>query len=530
MMSILEYAKAYRQRGYSVIPLQPSGKRPVIKWQEFQDRYATDEELVSWFGKGTNNIGIVTGAVSQLTVIDCDSAEAEALARKMGIPPTPTVKTGRGRHFYYLYSEGSRNFQKRDDLPGIDLRSDGGYVVAPPSIHPNGSRYDEEGYDEDTGIISKPAVLPPWALATKETKTRVSTLYRGASTGSRNDTLARISGVWVKIARIEDVIEMAHGWNMLNDPPLPPSEVERTVMSIYQAEKRKLVEDKQAEIIRIEDIDDEINRLYEVGLLPGASTGWEALDEHYTVKAGQWTLLTGIPGSGKSEILDAIMMNMAKKDSWKFGLFSAETLPLERHFASLAEKYIGKPFGTGPTQRITGVDLCAAKKFMNDKFFFIMPTESNLSIDHILDLGQELIDKEKINGMVIDPWNELDHSRPSGRTETEYISDKLSKIRRFARKNKVHVWVVAHPMKLKKNPDNSYPVATPYDVIGSSHWRNKADNALSIWRNFSISSGQVEVHVQKIRFREVGKIGMVNLYFDRITGRYHEHEIDSISL
>lgn len=147
-MTTLEYARDYIKRGYSVIPLQAKGKRPVAKWQEFQDRRPTDEEIFDWFGSGSLNIGIVTGKISGITVLDCDSAEAEALARKMGLPPTPTVKTGRGRHFYFKYAEGSRNFQMRDDLPGIDLRSDGGYVVAPPSIHPNGSIYEEEKYDE----------------------------------------------------------------------------------------------------------------------------------------------------------------------------------------------------------------------------------------------------------------------------------------------------------------------------------------------------------------------------------------------
>jgi len=146
--SVLEMAYEYISRGYSVIPLEPRGKKPIIKWQEFQERYATREELNTWFENTRNNIGIVTGRISGITVLDCDTPEAEALARKLGMPPTYSVKTGKGRHFYFEYEPGTRNFQKRDDLPGIDLRSDGGYVVAPPSVHPNGSIYMEEYYDE----------------------------------------------------------------------------------------------------------------------------------------------------------------------------------------------------------------------------------------------------------------------------------------------------------------------------------------------------------------------------------------------
>ncbi len=142
--SILDMAYWFLEWGFSIIPLEPKGKRPIIKWQEFQKRKPTKAEILEWFEHRENNIGIVTGSISGITVLDCDSTEAEALARKMGLPTTLTVKTGRGRHFYFKYEPGTRNFQKRDDLPGIDLRSDGGYVVAPPSVHPNGSTYEFE--------------------------------------------------------------------------------------------------------------------------------------------------------------------------------------------------------------------------------------------------------------------------------------------------------------------------------------------------------------------------------------------------
>ena len=144
---MFKIANEYLSQGFSVIPLEPRGKKPIIKWQKYQERYATMEELKAWFENTRNNIGIVTGRISGITVVDCDSSEAEELARKLGMAPTYSVKTGKGRHFYFEYEPGTRNFQKRDDLPGIDLRSDGGYVVAPPSVHPNGSIYKEE-YNE----------------------------------------------------------------------------------------------------------------------------------------------------------------------------------------------------------------------------------------------------------------------------------------------------------------------------------------------------------------------------------------------
>lgn len=106
---------------------------------------------------------------------------------------------------------------------------------------------------------------------------------------------------------------------------------------------------------------------------------------------------------------------------------------------------------------------------------------------------------------------------------TEYISQSLTKVRRFARTYGVHVWLVAHPTKLVKDTKGCYPVPTPYDVSGSAHWRNKADNCLCVWRDVAQSECRVvDIHVQKIRFQEIGKPGKATLAYDYATGRYLE--------
>lgn len=140
---MLEAARNYIKSGYSVIPLKPRDKTPVILWKEFQERYATDDELVKWFKNTENNIAVITGEISKVSVLDIDSQDALKLAKSKGLPKTKLIKTGKpnGWHCYYQYEPGLRNWQARTDLPGIDIRSDGGYVVAPPSIHPNGRQY-----------------------------------------------------------------------------------------------------------------------------------------------------------------------------------------------------------------------------------------------------------------------------------------------------------------------------------------------------------------------------------------------------
>lgn len=271
------------------------------------------------------------------------------------------------------------------------------------------------------------------------------------------------------------------------------------------------------------DVADKIDALYSYGLPRGVNTGWATMDEHYTVKEGQWTLVTGIPGHGKSNILDAMLVNVATQQNWRFGMFSPENQPIERHFANLMEKYADAPFSFGPVERMTPEVKEKAKEWVNEHFFVILPDEEegNWSIDGILSLAKALVFRKGIKGLVIDPWNELDHSRSNGVTETEHISQALTKIRQFARSHAVHVWVVAHPAKLYKDADGRYPVPTPYDVSGSSHWNNKADNAISVWRNRGGKDEEIaDVHIQKIRFKEVGRVGVVSLRYNKITGRF----------
>ena len=87
----------------------------------------------------------------------------------------------------------------------------------------------------------------------------------------------------------------------------------------------------------------------------------------------------------------------------------------------------------------------------------------------------------------------------------------------------MHIWLVAHPTKLYRNKDGEYPIPTLYDISGSSHWYNKADNGVVVYRDFRTpDSPIVEIHIKKIRFREVGRIGVVKLRYDIPTGGYYD--------
>lgn len=275
--------------------------------------------------------------------------------------------------------------------------------------------------------------------------------------------------------------------------------------------------------------------LHKHGLPKGQSTGWPSIDRLYTVGLGQWTLITGNPNSGKSEWLDALMVNLAKASEWKFYIYSPENHPLEIHHAKIIEKYLGKPFDPGPTQRLDEEELDRAEAWMEDKFYFCqasVPTLGGIMTEALMEenrdkgtieqwIARAKSRKHKV-GIVVDPWNQLEHHRPAGQSETEYVSKTLTDAIQITRMHNVHLWLVAHPAKLYRDRDGKYPIPTPRDVSGSAHFWNKADNCITVHRDQVEGSQDVDVHVQKVRFKHIGRIGLSTLKFDRVTGRYFE--------
>ena len=160
-----------------------------------------------------------------------------------------------------------------------------------------------------------------------------------------------------------------------------------------------------------------------------------------------------------------------------------------------------------------------AKEWVNPFFKFIMPEDRTL--DSVLSKAKILVKRYGMKGMIIDPYNEIIHTnRKEGISETEYVSEFLAQIRGFAREMGIHIWLVAHPTKLQKGTDGRYPVPTGYDVAGSAHYFNKADNIIAVHRDKADPTAYSEVHVQKIRSRWLGQLGHTYLSWDKHSGRY----------
>lgn len=247
-------ARAYAARGWSPIPIEPRGKRPLVPWLPFQSRIADGDEIAAWFARWPDaNVGIVTGRVSGVIVVDVDPQHRgdhslRELEREYGaLPPTVEAITGGGgRHLYFAPTDSALH-NRVGIRPGIDLRGEGGCVVAPPSIHPSGRRYAWLAGRAPEALA--PAALPPWfaALARGGAPSGHPLAHwrklvrEGVDEGERNNTLASLTGhlLWRGVDP-EVALELLLAWNRMRcRPPLPDDEVARVVASITRLHERE---------------------------------------------------------------------------------------------------------------------------------------------------------------------------------------------------------------------------------------------------------------------------------------------------
>lgn len=236
MTNLLPTALAYLGRGWSVIPVGQD-KRPLISWKEFQTRRATPEELVNWWTQNPDaQIGIVTGSISNLTVIDVESDGDFSLVKDK----TFTVETGgKGRHYFFEYEKEFKNAVRI--FPSVDVRSEGGYVVAPGSATSKGAytvideaKVNRMSSQTKTLFLEANKRELPWYVTSGPTLyPRVDSTegldYSGQTEGGRNDAMTKFAGSIH--AKLHSSLWASIGWQMFeqanhkNSPPLPPYEL-----------------------------------------------------------------------------------------------------------------------------------------------------------------------------------------------------------------------------------------------------------------------------------------------------------------
>jgi hypothetical protein len=245
MSNVLSAALGYRDMGCSIIPVKKN-KKPFIPWEKYQSEHPSHEEIQDWWKKWPSaSVAIVTGKISGLTVIDIDSEEGrqaiEAQTPDSFLTPTADSPRG-GEHRYCQYQSGIAN--KARFLKGCDIRSDGGYIICPPSRGQNGKPYS---WRKGLELGSIPLAVMPSAIASILT----NSLFRGSTQvqhctpnitppldavsfdkGSRDDTLFRLANSLVKGGMpAVDIEKYLTFFAAHCNPPFPQKEVSAKIKS-----------------------------------------------------------------------------------------------------------------------------------------------------------------------------------------------------------------------------------------------------------------------------------------------------------
>jgi twinkle protein len=273
-------------------------------------------------------------------------------------------------------------------------------------------------------------------------------------------------------------------------------------------------------ITGIYGVEDHWNAMMDI-LKNGFPQGWKprgTLAKHLSFHPGYKTIITGIPGHGKSEVLDQILLQLCIDYNLRGGFFTPENWPSELHLIKLVEKVVGKN-----AWKCTAMELDRAKKFLTDRIFWVYP-EEGYTLDSILGKMRQAVLKFGINWYVIDPWNKIEHQYSE--SETKYISESLDKIANFNQKNGTHSFIVAHPTKMKFNHDKGcYEMPGLYDISGSANFYNKADIGITIYKDPDVQFQNL-IAIQKVKFKFWGEIGQLAMRWNQENGRYDEYGID----
>jgi twinkle protein len=235
------------------------------------------------------------------------------------------------------------------------------------------------------------------------------------------------------------------------------------------------------------------------------STGWWELDQIFKLYAGQFVICTGIAGHGKSTFLLNVLTKMAREQGIRSFMYVPE------NEAYLRDKLLKLWTGSKDSFEHFATTQCFLQSSTPDVY-----DERPRTLDWVLEKAVVAIERDAVEVVLIDPWNELDRARPKDQLMTDYIGDCLMLLKQFCRSFNVTVIVVAHPTKAI-NEHGGRQVGL-MDIEGSMAWFNKCDNGLIVVRDAEKNS--CKIVSAKVREIGAGRVGACFFDVDPQTGIY----------
>ncbi len=379
-------------------------------------------------------------------------------------------------------------------------------------------------------------------------------------TGERNTFIFKLASACCRFGMTEDeCLSECNTALPLASNSFSESECVRAIKSAYRANKakygtaafdREILVDKVSrgevkideaifdesirpkDVIFGEDVKDRALSLYLNGYEKLNGIGIQELDDHFKLKHGEITLLSGIGNYGKSSFLAWFLLMRIIKFDERFAFFSPENNPAEEFYHDFVEILLGQcctPFNSQqPSQQVYE----AAYDYISKRVFFVYPKDISPTPDYIKERFLELIIKEKVTGVIIDPFNQLANDYGKNARTDKYLETFLADCGRFAQINNIFFLIVAHPKMMRKEGDGNYPCPDLFDIADGAMWNNKIDNMLIYHRpnhQKDPNSPICEIHTKKIRRQKtVGRKGIVEFQYFRPNRRFFFNQRDNM--
>ena len=262
-------------------------------------------------------------------------------------------------------------------------------------------------------------------------------------------------------------------------------------------------------------------RMSELPDLPPAKpykAGFDLFDEHFRLRLGDFSVVTGIPTHGKSSFVNDYFCRQVQRHNFRAVWASFEQDPKRDHRRALRTW-----FNRHPEHDLQPREVAEADAWIDQHHrFIVVPEDEDVTVDWMIDRLEQAVVQHDCQIAVLDPWNEMDHMRERDETETEYVGRSIKRFKRFARAFGVHLCIVAHPTKLPRGENGKTLAPNLYDIAGSSHWNNKADVGVIVHRE---NEDDTLIKVAKSRYHtQIGVPGTVRMQFSRDELRYVEQE------
>jgi len=532
-------AKKLLDKGIMSVPLHYGDKRPVpLKWTKLS------EEEINQYIKGNDqfNVGIILGKASGLIALDFDNGDADTNRKLLALcGSSPIVKKGhKGGTLLFRYNgEVARKWKQNGEMI-LELLSDGNQTVMPPSIHPTTQKpyiYTKADTLEDIDITKIP-FLPADFIDKANEFFGVSTgeVYGQTNLEQVKEALKAVDadasyddwlmvGMALKNDFEDEGFSVWDEWSSSSNKYNPSEMLFKfksfnkggyTSASIFKLAIEngfKPVVDATS-LYNIKNLRLDLKKYKEEMQGKQLSVGIKSLDEKFHLRQREVTIVTGTPNSGKSEFLDFVIYNLVKNHNMKAMYVSFEKQVVE-HVDSFVHRFSGKNL----YNRDVNDEIKGLKAIENNLFFYDHTTNSR-KIDDILVNVQKVHDKVGLNVLVVDPYSFLTKVHENEYANTNHT---IIALHQFAKKNKLHIFLVAHPRtmgseKADKTGERKTIAVTMYDVSGGANWFNTCDNAFIVHRDVD----KVEIEIAKVRRQEKDSPGRFSLHYNKSTRLYED--------